>query len=972
MYVAILLLLLGAAVALAVHGVRRRSRGGVITGALLFVGTLLFFGLLSFWGEVLWFRYLGYEARLWREILARTAFGLAGAAFGALFLYLLTLALPRGGRTRWGWPEAVGALLGAVAGVTGWDEILRFWYGVPTGVKEPILGRDTSFYLFTLPLLDHLFALLLFLSFFALAAAAAALLMPLLRSEDSAEPDRPALDLGRMPEVGALFLAAGAIVLVLSFGIALGIFHLMFSRHGVVHGPGWTDVHIRLPGHIVAAAFTALVGVFLVIPPAWRRLLALCQRRFGGQTRAMVLAIGAPAAACFAIWAVALLLLPGLVHWLKVSPNEITLERPYLRHNIQFTRMGFDLQKVEVRRFPAVDRFTPQMVRDNQDILSEIRLWDPGALQAVFKQFQEIRLYYEFSPLDVDRYRFNDRYRQVMVSAREMAQQNLPAQSQTFVNRRFKYTHGQGVVLAPVSEFTEDGLPEMLVKDIPPQAAFPALRVTRPEIYFGEQTTEHVVANSAEPEFDYPLGDDNVYTHYQGTGGVPLDSAFRKFLFGWKMDGTRFLLSSYPTRQSRVLFHRQIRERLRLLAPFLDYDHDPYIVIHEGRLVWIIDAYTTSRYFPYSEPFFAGEFIETREDRGEGGRQIEVGGDRRRLLSGGPGRAYTTAVAGYLSGASYVRNSVKAVVDAYNGDVTFYVFAPDDPIVQTWSKIFPGLFRGPAEMPPDLRAHVRYPEGYLLTQGIVYAKYHMDDPDMFYKQEDLWVRATERYYDQIRPVDPYYIMWRPPGEQGAEFVVMMPFTPKGRQVLIGWIAGLCDGENYGRLLAYKFPKEKLVIGTQQVDTKIDQDPTLSAQLSLWDQRGSRVIRGNVLVIPIEEALLYVEPIYLQAEAAAYPELRMVVLMQGNRMAYAPTFEEALRGLLGEAPAQAAPPGEAGPAAELARQASEAFSAYLRLQGELRFVEAAQQMEALRRALEQLSAQQRPAERARRPLPALER
>jgi hypothetical protein len=667
------------------------------------------------------------------------------------------------------------------------------------------------------------------------------------------------------------------------------------------------------------------------------------------------MAVGLPIGSLAAIWALALLAAPALVQWLVVSPNEISRERPYLAHSIRFTRQGFDLEKVENRHFPVRDELTREVVEENREVLSEVRLWDPGALEAVYEQFQEIRLYYEMTALDIDRYRFGGQYRQVMVSARELKQENLPAASQTFVNRRFKYTHGHGVVLSPVSEFTHEGLPNLLVKNIPPQSAFPGLAVSRPEIYYGELTWPHVVVNSREPEFDYPSGDENVYTRYQGTGGVPLSNLWRKFLYGWKFDGTRFLLSSYPTKESRVLFHREIHERVRLLAPFLEFDRDPYIVIDGGRLYWIMDAYTTSGYYPYSETFFSEERIEADARRG---REA----DARRGRGEGPPRDTVPEMVRDLAGVNYVRNAVKAVVDAYHGSVTFYVFAPDDPIVRTWARIFPGLFRDQGEMPAGLRAHVRYPEGFLLAQGLVYSKYHMTDPEVLYKQEDLWVRATERYYDEIRPVDPYYVMWRPPpGEaagagrqEGAEFVLMMPFTPKGRHVLIGWIAGLCDGENYGRLVAYQFPKEKRVIGTLQVDTKIEQDPNLKAQLTLWDQRGARVIRGNVLVLPIGETLLYVEPIFIQADAAAYPELRVVVLMHRERMAYAPTFAQALKGLLGEAPPAAVEP-ERRPPEGLARQASEAFQRYLRLQGEQRFIEAARELETLGAALEQLAA-----------------
>jgi len=428
------------------------------------------------------------------------------------------------------------------------------------------------------------------------------------------------------------------------------------------------------------------------------------------------------------------------------------------------------------------------------------------------------------------------------------------------------------------------------------------------------------VVNTDEEEFDYPSGEKNIYIHYPGKGGVQLSNIWRKFLYGWKFDGTRFFLSGYPTSESRVMFHRQIGDRARRLAPFLVYDEDPYICLVDGRLYWILDAYTVSRHFPYSQPFTGTERIEFSQD------------DRRRVMF--------ERVREELNGINYIRNSVKVVVDAFEGAVNFYVFEEEDPIIQVWSKVFPELFRKEEEMPAGLRAHVRYPRDMLLIQGLVYAKYHMTDPAVFYNQEDLWVRATEKYYNQVQPIEPYYIMWQQPGSEEAEFVLILPFTPKRRQVSIGWIAGMCDGENYGRFLAYKFPKERRVLGPQQVETKIDQDSFLSGQLSLWDQRGSNVIRGNVLAIPIGDTLLYVEPIYLQAETAAYPELRLVCVMHNDNLSYAETFGEAIEGLfrndVERRRIDRTPERPEALTGSLAREANQAFEDYLRFLGERDF------------------------------------
>jgi hypothetical protein len=756
-----------------------------------------------------------------------------------------------------------------------------------------------------------------------------------------------------------VLLASGALVTAVALGTALDAFHLLYSPWGVVSGAGWTDVHVRLP----ALGLVALLSLGLAVGPMlpavrarWQswllgraaiqspiRLVTASRARWrmwlrssGVQEAPELVGVAAVWAAIAAISFVALVLAPMLVQWLIVEPNEITFERPYIEHNIRFTRHAFGLEDVEEQQFPATEQFTSAMMRDNQNVLSEVRLWDWRALDAVYKQFQEIRLYYEFFNVDMDRYMIGDRYRQVMVSAREMAQRNLPASSQTFVNQRFKYTHGYGLTLSTVSDFTPEGLPNLLVKDIPPQSEAAELRVDRPQIYYGELSHEPVVVNTREEEFDHPSGDQNVYIRYPGSGGVRLANWWRRFVFGWKFDGTQLLVSSYPTADSRIMFHRQLRERLQTLAPFLEWDLDPYIVLIDGQLFWIIDGYTSSTYYPYSEAFSSREVIEYRET------------NRSRRL--------TSRVAPHLDGVNYVRNSVKAVIDAFNGSVDFYVFDPDDSIVRVWDRALPGFFKDRAEMPPGLQAHIRYPESFLLVQGLVYAKYHMGDPAVFYNQEDLWVRATEKYYDAVRPVEPYYVMWELPGSDRAEFVSVLPFTPKRRQVLIGWLAGLCDGDNYGRLLAYKFPKETRVLGPQQVETKIDQDRVLSGQLTLWDQRGSSVIRGNVLAIPIEETLIYVEPIYLQADTAAYPELRLVVVMHGDELSYGETFDQALRGLfegeqVGASPLEVRDAGGADQG--LAREANEAFERYLELQAAQRFEEAARELRSLRDVLQRL-------------------
>ncbi|WP_437320182.1 UPF0182 family protein [Sorangium sp. So ce385] len=981
MYILFILVLLGAGAALIAWGSWMRRRLPVAAGALLAAGTLAFFGFLSFWGEYLWFAELGYTARFWKATLARLIAALVAASLGGLLVFLLTRPARSLGARRI--PTLLGAVFGALWGFFGWEVILRFLAQVPTEVRDPILGRSTSFYLFSLPFYDAVSFLLGTLALFALAGAAVDADLTSARrtarptaehvaappaehvaappaehvaappadlpAERAATPDiaAPAADAAPAgaARYRAVFFSLGALALVVAWGRWLGAYHLMYSSRGVVVGPGWTDVHVRLPATRIIAVIAALVGIALFLPPVQRALCrsAAVERSAGRRALAKLAAL--PALLVAVPWALGMYVLPALVQWLKVVPNELALERPYLAHNIAFTRAGFRLHDIEVTEFPVSDRLTRETLADNQDLLSEVRLWDPRALDAVIHQFQAIRLYYEMPGIDIDRYAVGDRYRQVMLAPRELNAENLPPEHQTFVNRRFKYTHGYGVAMASAHDFTHDGQPNLLVKDIPPVSASPELAVERPEIYYGETTHGYVVVNSREPEFDYPSGSENVYTRYAGTGGIELDGFFRKLLFGWKLGGTSLLASGIPTDDSRVMFRREVRERVAAIAPFLALDRDPYIVVAGGRLHWILDAYTTSSYYPYSESFFSAEGAGMSGGRAPG----DAGG-----------RAEFTH---HLRRANYVRNSVKAVVDAYDGSVRLYVFEPEDPILQVYSRIFPGLLLPREEMPAELRAHVRYPEDFLLAQGLVYAKYHMTDPEVFYNQEDLWARATEKYYDKVQPVEPYYVMWKPPGEGRPEFTLILPFTPKDRQVLIGWIAGMSDGDDYGRMLAYKFPKDTRVLGTQQMDTKIDQDPVLSARLSLWSQRGQKVLRGNALVIPVEDTLLYVEPIFLQADTAAYPELRVVVVMHGDRMSYASSLDAALRGLVegGPPPEPAAgglpgvpeAPGARGVTDALAQRANDAFASYLRLLGERRFHEAAGALDALSRTLEEL-------------------
>ncbi len=933
MYSVLIILIVILVLYLLYSGISRKKKKLITGGVALAIAGYLFFWLMDFWGEMLWFRSLGFESRFWTFELTRLGFTIGGFVVGFLVIFLATTSLKKVMNSMRYYAGVIGGLATAAWGSNHWGTYLRYANRVESGLNDPILSMDTGFYLFTLPFIDALLVLLLLLAIITLIGVLAGgfnikkegeNIELVLRSNGKGIIE---LKIKR-----TAFVLLGIIALILASMKYIDRYHLLFSEYGVVSGPGWTDVNVRLPALTIISIFTFFIALVFFIPGLRAWSARVFGRIYYGFKRSWLWHAAGIFVFTFVIWFIGLTVIPGLFQLLRVEPNELRAERPYIEHNISFTRKAFALDRVEEREFPVTGRFTEQTLEDNRLLFDNIRLWDYRVLEQVYKQFQEIRLYYEFDDVDIDRYTIDDEYRQVMVSAREMELRNLPERSQTFVNERFIYTHGMGITLTGVSEFTDDGLPKLLIRDIPPVTDYPELELRQPRIYYGELTRTHVIVNSDEEEFDYPLGDENVYYRYTGDGGVEFRNFWRRLLFGWKFDGTRLLFSGIPNKDSRVLFHRQISERVKNVAPFLTLDDDPYIAAINGELMWIVDAYTTSTYFPYSEPFDAGEHEDIT------GYDLRTSPD----------------VKWDFHGKNYLRNSVKAIVNAYTGEVDLYIFEEEDPVIRVWNNIVPGLFKSKEEMPPEVREHLRYPIDMLATQGLVFARYHMTNPTVFYNQEDLWVRATENYYGREEPVEPYYIMWDPPEANGLEYILMQPFTPKTRQVAIGWIAGMSDGENYGRFLAYKFPKEKRVLGPQQFETRIDQDAHLSGQLSLWDQRGSRVIRGNVLVIPVEETLVYVEPIYLEAEAAAYPELRLVVTMHEDRISYADNFEDAIRGLFED-------PEEIEPVApdivgidELIRQADQAFEDYLRHTGARDFEMASEALRELEEAIRELN------------------
>jgi uncharacterized protein len=642
---------------------------------------------------------------------------------------------------------------------------------------------------------------------------------------------------------------------------------------------------------------------------------------------------------------------PSYVQSFVVKPNELGRETPYIEHNIEATRRAFGLDHIEQRDFEADNAVAAFDLEGNRSTLDNIRLWDWTALRDTLRQIQEIRTYYDFQDVDVDRYRVGGEVRQMMLAAREIDVEKLPEQSRNWINERLIYTHGYGVTMNPVNGFTPEGMPRFVLSNMPIESAAPEIKVTRPEIYFGQKTDTDVYVKTRQKEFNFPQGETNNLTTYEGTGGVAIGGGLRRLLIAWALDDlSKLPFSDDVTPESRVLMRRNIRERVRTLAPFLIYDDDPYVIVSdEGRLYWMIDAFTESASYPYS-------------------RHHQAGGES----------------------VNYIRNSVKVLVDAYNGSVEFYVFDAQDPIIAAYRATFPALFRDASEMPADLRAHVRYPQTMMETQGQVYGLYHTQNAKVFFQREDLWSVASQVSLKdgkrEVEPLEPYFVLMQLPGEQQRnEFVEILPFTPANRNNMIGWIAGRSDGAAYGSLIAYNFPKSRLIDGPLQIEARIDQNAQLSSQITLWSQQGSRVRRGNLLVIPIGRALLYVEPIYLQAERSPMPELRLVVLATQERLGYGPGFEEAMKSLFGETPgatlaqtkpegakpetpkgAESAPSGTpAAPQAgappdtqRLLNQALDDLEEYQRLTAQGKLGEAGQKLESAKRALEEARRQQK--------------
>jgi uncharacterized membrane protein (UPF0182 family) len=771
--------------------------------------------------------------------------------------------------------SSVVAFAFALSFSASWDIYLRFHYGGAYGLKDPLFGYDVGFYLFQLPFYELEQNSLAYLTLVTLAAVAAAhLISGSFQAITAGAPGYRTQSAVRHASA-LLFVLLG----IAGWGFYLDRYNLVYSTLGVVYGAGYAADHVtRLSLHFMlgVSILSCLLLVLNVLRP---------------QLRAMV----SGAAAFVLLYPLSMLLLPALFQHYYVQPNELALENPYLKRSIAFTRTAYGLDGAKEISYPALADLTPAALARNQDTISNIRLWDDRPLLQTYRQTQAIRLYYNFYKVNTDRYRLADGYHQVMLSTRELSP-DLPIKAQTWVNERLQFTHGYGVVMNFVSKTAGDGVPKYIMDNIPAKSMY-GLQVTRPEIYFGRSMRGYRIVDSGIKEFDYPKGQDNVYTSYAGSGGIPLDSFWKRLLFAWTQGDVNILLTSYLTPESRIQLWRSIHERLAQIAPFLRYDKDPYAVLSDGKLYWIQDAYTVSDYFPYSNPSYPWQRSRLEPSFGI---NPATGTFRPPMTV----EEEATELTGPLN---YIRNSVKVVIDMYNGTVRFYVMDPSDPVLAAYRRAFPDTFGDLARLPADLKSHLRYPEDLFAIQAEQYRLFHMTDPQVFYNQEDLWQPPIERYEGRTGFVRPHYVLMKLPGSSTLEYLLMTSFTPPGRDNMIAWMAAKCDFPDYGKLVVFMLPKEKLIYGPNQIEAMIDQNTDISRQLSLWDQGGSHVIRGKQIVTPIENSFLYVEPLYLTATGVSFPQLKRVIVSADGKVTMATTLEGALNDLFGpQAPATGQP------------------------------------------------------------------
>ena len=899
---------------------------------------------LSIYLSAVWFESLGFSAVYWyifklkvglflifavvTVLLLRAAFWSLEQAFASQTFEKRTIVVnnqpiqfaPERFIRPLGWIIAV--LFGLFFGLAmkgSWQTFALCLNQASAPTPDPIFNKPLGFYLFSLPVYDLISSWLITLAFVVLCASIVYTLLSV--------PQKLLKTAGRASakiSFSAVSIALAAFLVLLAWRTYLSRFPYLWEDHQTFSGVTFVEARYLLPGLYLVSIALLIAAVISLVNAFTKRGLRL-----------LLLALSLPVA----IYVVGVFIVPAYVTSFIVKPNELGRETPYIEQNIAATRRAFGLEQLELREFQAENSVEALDLNANRPTLDNIRLWDWHALQDTLKQIQAIRTYYDFPDVDVDRYRV-DGIRQMMVAAREIDVKKLPEASRNWINEKLIYTHGYGVTMNTANGFTPEGMPRFVLSNMPIESSSQDIKVTRPEIYYGQETNTDVYVKTRQKEFDFPQGETNTYTSYQGSGGIQIGGRARRMLLAWALgDLSKLPFSDDVNSESRVLIHRNIRDIVNGVAPFLTYDNDPYIVVNsEGRLFWMLDAFTESATYPYS-------------------RHHDVGQNT----------------------VNYIRNSVKVVIDAYNGTAHFYVFDSQDPLIATYRAIFPTLFRDASQMPADLRAHVRYPETLIKAQGEVYGLYHTQSAKVFFQREDVWNVAQQVGLDdqnrkQVQPIEPYFVLMQLPGEQTHnEFVLILPFTPAGRNNMIGWMAGRCDGEHYGKLLIYNFPKSRLIDGPLQIEARIDQNSQLSSQFTLWNQQGSHVLRGHLLVIPIGRSLLYVEPVYLKAESSPMPELRLVVLATQDRLGYGPTFDQAMTSLFGDLarpvtpekaepanqkPAEGTPKPSASPAPgenmqQLINRAVQEFDEYQRLTSQGKLGEAGQKLEQHKRTLDEL-------------------
>lgn len=866
-----------------IEGRQRRLWLWLVVGALVLLQLLVV--VARFYTDWLWFAELGYTAlfaRIWSTRLV--LFAVSSALFFAI-LYLnlwlahrfsmgmdeeweerlrvrLGIAVPRASQPLIFWGTLVLALLVGSQSAGQWEQWLLFRHAQPFGVNDPLFGHDIGFYILRLPFWRYLHT---WFTFTLIATLAIVAVYYYFNRGFEVFGTLTAFSPGVKPH---LFLLAATCMLLWGVGYWLDRYDVLFIPNRIFTGAGYVETGIRLPGlHLLILLSLFAAGAFI-----WNI-------RRGRVLRAPTMALGALVIGSVLVHAV----VPAIVQNAVVNPNEWGLQKPYIERHLTATRQAFGLDNVEERPFQANTNLTLSDLQRNTPTLANVRIWDYQPLQLVLNSLQAFKQYYKFNDVDIDRYTFGNTYRQVMIAARELSQPDLPASSKTWQNLRLQYTHGYGVVMTGVNVATAQGQPEYLVRDIPPQSRVP-LRIERPEVYYGEVTDNPVIVDSKLDEFDYPTlhsgaESENQYTRYQGTGGIPIGrNLLAKLAYAFRMADSYLILSGDLTPNSRLLFRRNIRERMQAITPFLMHDRDPYIVVADGKLWWICDAYTVSDRYPYA-------------------RTMDIMLDAFRYYR-----------------LNYIRNAVKVVIDAYNGSVHYYIADETDPIIRTYQRALPGLFKPLSEMPQSLRQHLRYPEDLFSIQSNIWALYHMRDPRVFYMREDQWEIAKQQSPEstiqggEFQPMEPYYLIMRLPGEKKEEFLLLTVYTPLNQEKMIAWMCAKCDGEDYGKIVLYRFPKERTIYGPAQMERLLGQVSEIRTQLRLWDQPGSQVVWGHLLVIPIEQSLLYIKPVYLQTTGGGVqriPELKKVIVAYGDTRVMADTLEQGLAKIFGAAAAATA-------------------------------------------------------------------